>query len=308
MKIFILILFFFNTPASPLQGLKLKARNSTFLTNQAFRSGVIRRCKHYKIAKRHDCNTAGENLMETLDIENILVDKDFNKYQTVTFRKKLKELSNKTESGSYLYILKNELKLIPDATFNLWDFTLGFFKNKNKAIEHIAILFQDILSFETAPQLIYLESIKANPAFINELRVVLDLINQKIRKYSDRTSFLYPEKIWNDFDGSETNLFYHFYVISYLSNKLFEETKSEELSFFIPFSFNYIYELILLSWKTSEVFYDPKVFDSEENIKDIYMAYIAANFSLDRENEISFDDFSNRATENFRELVKESVN
>ena len=308
MKIFILILFFFNTKASSFQELKLKARNSTFLTNQAFRSGVIRRCKHYNIANRGDCNFAGKSLIKVLDVENILIDKEFNKYQTVAFRKKLKELSQTRESGSYLYLLKNELKLVPDVDFNLWSFTLDFFKDKNKAIEHIAILFQDILSFETAPQLIYLESIKTNPAFINELKVVLDLINRKIRKYSDRTSLLYPKKVWNDFDGSETNLFYHFYVISYLSNELFKETKSEELSFFIPFSFNYIYELILLSWKTSEVLYDPKVFDSEENIKDIYMAYIAANFFLNRENKINFNDFSNQAAENFRNLVKESVN
>jgi len=37
------------------------------------------------------------------------------------------------------------------------------------------------------------------------------------------------------------------------------------------------------------------------------MAYIAANFSLNRSNQISFDDFSAKAASNFRNLVKESV-
>ncbi len=157
----------------------------------------------------------------------------------VAFYDTLIKLIKDHRTWDYLSQLTKKLQKVVDEgdEVNLYDFTLRYFKDKNKSIEVIAVLFQDNSSN------MHLDMIwdKLRPHQQN----ILENISQKILVANSKLEFrkrihFYPKIIAQE-KKFLPNL-YHFYVPLYLSLKLHEEAE-DLFAFSLPvlLTINYKY-------------------------------------------------------------------
>lgn len=286
--------------------LKVEAIKRTHIRNKAIEEILTHRCHRYLFYSniKNSCRKATQLLIEVLDNKNFLIADAFDPNQNkasinpVSFSLELRKLSKNPKVYSYLRAINSSL---PSAyeNFNFWTLTVEYAGSFEAAIEWLAVLFQD--TSQEMIQVHYLESLPeyTNNKVLQAVRLELEkaiynlqIENHKVRpSQKNKRSFLPPFK--TNIHENVTSGYYHFYVSSYLAIKLKEKGISDELSAFIPFLFNYLYEIFTIPDFYSAVLVEPKNIQEKHKIKEIYMGYLGAKFALNPLNKtFDFKDFS----------------
>ncbi len=202
---------------------------------------------------------------------------------SVVFPTELLKLLEDPKVFYYLETLETEFETIYQLplTFNLWEHTLNIFGSKEKAILVIATLFQDISS--TQIHLHWLQEYLRNQghnfsevsnANIHKLQKVTNEITLWTQGFTRKPSHveLYPSGAFSNGRYGNVQL-YHYYVPSALTVLLEEEGHSSTLSVFIPFMFNYLYEVFRGSEIFKRISNEPQNIDDLGTLKDIYLGY-----------------------------------
>ena len=235
------------------------------------------------------------------------------------FRKELVKLVKDPEVIEYLNALETKLK-DHGAAWNFWDFSLQFAHgNRDKALQWIAVLFQDSSRLTHAEYLELNHGGEVTQSALDLLRScnkMLDSASQANRGFS-----YFPPPI-----GLNQSSQYHFYVMAYLSKKLSNYPPSAKMAAIAPILLNTQYEYSkhedrLLQQKVSILRpttwrngFEPKGLNPDKNfadmdmLMDIYLGYVGPQWGRDSSASlISFEDFKSEYVRDPLKFSRDSV-
>ena len=283
----------------------------------ALTSLIKLRCKRYMGPSRSQCKSVINKLMKVMDFKiTTIPNEEEGKWKMkgfffIAFKEKLIKLLNLPTITLYLDTLDgfiSNLSFGGDSDFNLWDFTLKFFKNdKVKANMVLAVLFQDTTYAQSHIEYIYKFKIDGNKYFRKSLET-LPLILNNIAELQERDGFNYnkyffPKEI---IDANINSSMYHFYVPRYLSYALQKQGLNSFQSSWGPFFLTLTYEMITISSDKKNIIFDPARLDPEKHqykLKDIYSAYLATFKEENKFKLKSYDKFTNSFAVSLQEGV-----
>lgn len=248
------------------------------------KSFLLYKCSTYTTLKlpssfkrAFECKEVISSFVDLLDIEESPRLKGESSSEEVIFKSELLNLIEKKETSDYLITLKKELdqKMISRELFSLWDFSLNYFQQDRKlALSRIAVLFQDVTKKNIiGTQLRFLKTIPHSSIGNLNVKLLEEITGYFSLEALRALNFInvYPMNLKNDLNPT----FYHFYIISYVTEKLQTLKLDKHLTFFIPFLFNTQYEFKgFKGWPLSDPT-DPLVGGGWKS-KEIYSGYIAA--------------------------------
>ena len=194
------------------------------------------------VRKKISCNNAALKLTKALDLAASPVEGEEKIQEEVAFKSALVSLISLEATTKLLNNIQNRINdsLMNALPFYFWDVMVHFSNNNaSEAIANIAILFQDTTAHPR--HIAYLKQTVKNEIGKNNILLLEELISFFSKEsLSINTNIkVYPL----EFQNILNNTFYHFYMMSYLSNELQKKGVSDEMSFFITFLFNTQYEL-----------------------------------------------------------------
>lgn len=248
--------------SSQLEKIKSQIKSVRILQKSTLYLALHQRCLRYflpldknPIKTGFECDREAKAFLLSLNIDVVeLADpRDGTKgFTTIVFKNELLELLNQTRMYGVLTEIQSYLQMASVIKFNLYNDVLKILKNDRTTIQFLGVLFQD--STAGAAHVAYLEKLakqnhkktqsrlfKENFRILNStLSAFRELQEQKRWK---RDYLLYPPFIEKgDLRVSSTQ--YHFYVISWNSKKMLENSvkKNAGKIFFMNTIFNYLYE------------------------------------------------------------------
>ena len=250
---------------------------------------ISRRCEYYlPKAKLTACKASVSQMVTILDTDVIIP--NLTSYVFVTFKNDYLQLLSSEVTSKYLTSLQIEMNdyllgLTPN--FNLWNFTLGFYKQTEMAAKTIAILFQDTSLAKL--HLLYLEKarIKGNASFVinkDLLGKTIDTMNFMFDYTKSRRDFqplFYPLSL----KGKLNRAIYHFYVPMYLSMRLKNLGAPKDMAFTASLLLNLTYEFITTTSDYRYLLVDPEKLDHREHawkITDIYAGYLGSSMGTQK--------------------------
>ncbi len=299
MRVFILaiLLAFFNHSVyaqAPTdfteKGVIEKLMENKFFRENALKRVIQQRCSRYmkSFIEQQSCNFAVHDMIRSLDFDILFFGdvKEEDHWETgsfvfVAFKENFYKLLELTTIQTYLLGINEAFYgfFNDNFSFNLWDYTLKYFKNNEDIAAHvIAILFQD-----TSPLKLHIEYVlqkEKNPSkyMSKNLKILSEVIDNfnfaadtDIKRYK---AAIFPKHLLSNRNGS----LYHFYVPMYLSVKLQKKGYSKRYSSIGAFMLTLTYEMVSSnpkSWKTY-IWNDPENVTSSWKVQDIYQGYSGA--------------------------------
>lgn len=257
-----------------------------------FQKSLIPRCQKYLKLPSNQCANALSSMTNKIDfdVKFIMNTEHFpwkmEHFIFLAFKKELMSTLDQEATLLYLEALKAQVdEILPNRPdyFNLWSFTLSFFKNDvDRSLQMIAILFQDISYAKM--HLAFIASMNKRHSNIFQMNLdLLDHIIQQIitvQEYMPKSfqKYFYPKEIKAELNSG----FYHFYVMGYLAKGL-QKTYSTKVAKNVPILLSITYEFVSNFNSVKYLVEDPKTYTQKDHThshKDIYAAYLGVNYFL----------------------------
>jgi hypothetical protein len=208
--------------------------------------------------------------------------------------------------------------LLEDGTFflhaNLWETALKYAGDRSRALQWVAVLFQDTSPRRT--HLRFAEQVWGQSASPT-MKVNLDLVSQILERYeswdladplgkSKPIHWPYPPEFQDEIGSLPRP--YHFYVMAYLSQLLRKngETPAADTAY-MPLTLNTYYEVTTLPGAgVASLIHDPGKITDEESLNDIYLGYLGSHFGSRLPGRpISRSYFSQRLTQDVPRMMRD---
>lgn len=258
------------------------------------------RCSQYFLPssprEAQRCSLAAQSMIEHLDYRTVQVINDNKIYRfKIIFSSTLRRLIKKHSVQHYLLALAQDLKKVMKThqSFDLYRYTLAHAKQREVALEWLAILFQDT-TFSRV-QVTYLEELASQGLLSQEeirtkenmkdIALMLDPKNLEKHKFQTWLK-LYPTLQSNELSSYLNPSFYHFYPMALVASRLKSDPKTARFAFLIPFALNSDYEFQTLDserwpWKHPAPF---KITPNLEwKMRDLYTGLVGSLFGAGRE-------------------------
>lgn len=308
---------------TPYDFIKDKIKSDTRIQTQALSFALQQRCHRYfnqidnhKFQTYFECRQETQSFSKALDFQ-VFILKDPTTQEsapvTIAFVKKLNQLMNQVSTYYALSEIEVALQLSDARPFHLYKTLIRFFKNDPKAIEFLAVLFQDTTRAQSHIQYLKEISKNQNSLFFQNLHLLQKVHNQFFElqrtKVWKKDYQLYPDSVENaDFNLSSTQ--YHFYVLSHSAIIMASEVrpKSADKIVFITSAFNYLYERFY-KFNLNSAFNDQLVLPKKSS-EDVSLGFLAAlhGIGIHPESFIDLPDVRKNPQEFFRTSVKELKN
>jgi hypothetical protein len=261
------------------------------------------RCYTYLNHHLEECQKANAELVNFLDFDFVAQDPTIKFYDFISFKKlTIQKLSDKK---TQLYL--KELNFIfdkvlnhQDHDFNLWNFTLNYFSEK-ESMAIMASLFQDTSDAMTHIHYLHKHQRTTDPIFLDNLKNLESILRQiqllQVYRKKDIPHLLFPQLLHRTLSSN----IYHFYVPLYLSSLLDHSQFSFHISSNVPLLFIAVYEMVSHEMKIEYLFFDPFYFRSVNGVKDLYNAYLARQFFNKHQFGLNFHEFKKQFDENTTE-------
>ncbi len=243
-------------------------------SHQMMKAILKNRCTQYlawDYKAIYQCYRTANALTKKLDYYHPEIDS----LNGVFFVNELTTLWRNPKVQNYLLELRENLELLQRQllkNFDLYQFTLEYFGNKQKAVEILAVMFQDTSGL-MAP-LTYLEFFGIEGDYDNYSQVLTLLQTDKLAEFRNKLK-IYPEDSKLNIESAGPTLYY-FYINAHLSYLI----KDFAFAKLLPATLSALYKIEKISGNWAW-FIDPTQIDYEENkyrVNAVYTAYYASHW------------------------------
>lgn len=269
---------------APLQFLKEQIKSDTRIQKKTLSLALQQRCiKYFSDLDQNSAQTILECRKEVHSFINVLDITVIPGPATVAYATELVKLMNQVSTHYALMELESELQLSEAKPFQLYQTLFQLFKNDQKVVQFLAVLFQD--TTQQPAHIHYLQNLEDSKSklFLSNLTLLKKVHNMFVDLQRTRTwkkdYQIYPLSIeQSDLKISSTQ--YHFYVISYATLKMAKEVRSKNADkiIFIGTAFDYLYERFY-RFSLDAVFNDEMSL-SKKSSTDVMLAFVAALYGI----------------------------
>lgn len=279
---------------APVQFIKDKIKSDTRIQNEALNLALQQRCMKYfrridnnPLSTILECRQEVHSFLRVLDTRVVqLVDPQGSQKSapiTVAYHTQLLKLMNQVSTHYALIELETALQLSGAQSFRLYQTLFRFFKNDQKVIQFLAVLFQDTTQGQAPIHYLKNLELKKSPIFNQNLDLLQKVHNQffelqRTKKWK-KDYQLYPFSVEQS-KLSQSPTQYHFYVISHAVIQMaFEKrAKSADKIVFVATAFNYLYERFY-HFSLNSAFSD-QVSLSKKSSEDVNLGFLASIYGI----------------------------
>lgn len=295
-------------------GISLRSRasatilQSRFLTSSVLSGLSTQRCLtvlremglHKSPSTNRSCLSLLKDFSGLLDLAVILRE-ETGQYYPVIFHTRLLEILRDPRIPLLTKQLQQELSmaLAYDYRFSLFDIVRRFTRDENETLEWIAVLFQDVTPLRLHLRWALAQS--RTPDEQERVRRLADHLDELWRiihldkSHASRIE-LYPASAAQSLGDAKNPKLYHFYIPLWLTHRALESGYPKELSVYLGYHFNFLYEALGQGVNPSIAWQDPERLRGRESTRDAYLGLRGSLYVLNPVlNPIPADEFMERA-------------
>ncbi len=250
-----------------------------FISHNMISSLLNLKCVNYFYFSRKylgQCTSTVNSLTKIMDYYHPLLSNPGG----VLFLNKLTALWENEQTHIYFSSLLESVESLHQGLlkeFNLWEFTLGFWKDKDSALEVLAVMFQD--TSEDNAQLHFLEMFYSDSTSYERFFVfkkVLSFFNSSFLREQEYQIELYPKDLGYTTKQLGFSLYY-FYVNTYLTLKIKENTFAKVM----PLLLSSLYKFHRITNSYGRWLTSPKKIDLEKHrysLTSLFSTYLGAHW------------------------------